>query len=134
MTDSKTDNIKAAASIGLEQVCCKAVAKRMGMDMLVCETGTLGSQLTGRPEDLGGDRIACGMPSVAGKQPVGRLAPEAAPVNTQFFEQLRAEHDIPVFAALAFPDMDDHPLAVNIADLQSGRFRAPCARGIKRHQ
>ena len=90
--------------------------------------------MAGCPEDLGCDRIVCGMPSVTGKQPVGRLAPEAAPVNTQCIEQLRAEHDVTVLAALAFPDMDDHPLAVDIADLQPGCFRAPCARGIKRHQ
>src|SRR5208282_4671381 len=55
-------------------------------------------------------------------------------VDTQLIKQLRAEHDIAVLASLAFPDMDDHPLAVDVADLQTGRFRAPRACGIKRHQ
>jgi hypothetical protein len=46
-------------------------------------------------------------------------APEAAPLDAQFIEQLRAEHDIAVLAALALPDlslrrqralMEDHPV------------------------
>src|SRR6202050_1782976 len=106
----------------------------MGMDMLVCETGTLGGVLTGSPQDLGGDRITCGMPSVAGKQPVRWLVPEPAPIDAQRVEQLRAEHDIAVLTTFAAADMDDHPLAVDIADLQVRHFCAPCARGIQRHE
>ena len=102
--------------------------------MLVCETGTLGGVLTGSPQDLGGDRITCGMPSVAGKQPVRWLVPEPAPIDAQRVEQLRAEHDIAVLATFAAPDMDDHPLAVDITDLQARHFCATCARGIQRHQ
>src|ERR1017187_9234393 len=78
--------------------------------------------------------MAGGVPAVAGEEPLLRLAPESAPVGTQFFEQLRAEHDIAVLAALALPDMNHHPLAVDVADLEVGRFRAACAGGIKRHQ
>src|ERR1035437_1405046 len=74
------------------------------------------------------------MPTVAGKEPLLRLAPEAAPVSAQRFEQLRAEHDIAVLASLALPDMNHHPLAVDVADLQVGRFCAARARGIQRHQ
>src|ERR1035441_9012930 len=74
------------------------------------------------------------VPAVAGEEPLLRLAPESAPVGAQFFEQLRAEHDTAVLAALALPDMDHHPLAVDVADLQVGRFCAACAGGIKRHQ
>jgi hypothetical protein len=40
------------------------------------------------------------MPSVAGKKPVGGLAPETAPIRAQFFEQLRAKHDVAVLASL----------------------------------
>ena len=39
-----------------------------------------------------------------------------------------------LLAALALPDMNHHPLAVDVADLQVGRFRATCAGGIHRHQ
>jgi hypothetical protein len=62
------------------------------------------------------------------------LAAETAPVIAQRLEQLRTEHDIAVPAVLAFPDMDHHPLAVDVADLQVGRFCATCASGIERHQ
>lgn len=69
------------------------------------------------------------MPAVAGKEPLLRLAPEAAPVVAQRLEQLRTEHDIAIPAALAFPDMDHYPLAVNVAYLQVGRLCAACAGG-----
>src|SRR5208283_5437521 len=74
------------------------------------------------------------MPAVAGKQPLLRLAPETSPVDAKFIEQLRAEHDIAVLAALALADMNHHPLAVDVADLQVSRFGAACASGIHRHQ
>src|ERR1035438_9290817 len=74
------------------------------------------------------------VPAIAGEEPLLRLAPESAPVGTQFFEQLRAEHDIAVPAALALSDMDHHPLAVDVTDLQMSRFCAACTGGIHRHQ
>src|SRR5664280_1296685 len=61
------------------------------MDVLVRQAGALSGILTGSPEDLGGDGITCGMPSVAGKQPLGRRASEPAPVSAQRFEKLRAQ-------------------------------------------
>ena len=114
----------AQVGAGFEQMCGKAVAQRVRMDVLVLKTGAFGGLLTGMPDDLGGDRMTRRVPSVAGKQPVGGLAPQSAPVDAQFLEQLRAEHDIAVLASLAAPDMDDHPLAVDIADLQVRHFRA----------
>src|SRR6266851_8913734 len=103
---------------GFEQMSGKAVTQRMGMDALVLKTGSFSGLLTGGPEHLGGDRITCRMPSVAGKQPVRGLVPEPAPIDAQRIEQLRAEHDIAVLASLASPNMNDHPLAVDIADLE----------------
>jgi hypothetical protein len=78
--------------------------------------------------------MAGGVPTVAGKQPLRRLAPQSAPVSAQFFEQLRAKHHIAILAALAFSDMNHHPLAVDVTDLQVGRFCAACAGGIHGHQ
>ena len=83
---------------------------------------------------LVGDGITCRVPAVAGKQPLLRLAPETSPVDAKFLQQLRAEHDIAVLAALALSDMDHHPLAVDVTDLQVSRFCAACAGGIHRHQ
>ena len=61
-----------------------------------------------------------------GKQTVHGFAPWPAPVDAQCIEQLRAEHDIAVLAALTSSDMYDHPLAVDIADLLI--FTAVCTR------
>jgi len=62
------------------------------------------------------------VPAVARKQPLLGLAPEAAPVGAQLFEQLRTEHDVAILAALAFVDVNHHPLAVDVADLEASRF------------
>jgi hypothetical protein len=110
------------------------VTQGMGMDVLVLKTGAFSGLLTGGPENLGGDRITCRMPSVAGKQPVSGLAPQPGPVDAKSIEQLRAEHDIAVLASLASPHRNDHPLAIDIADLQACHFCATCARGIERYQ
>src|ERR1700722_11791299 len=74
------------------------------------------------------------MPTVAGKQPLLRLAPQTAPVGAQFFEQSGTEHNVAVLAALALADMNHHPPAISVADLQVSRFCAPCTGSIKRHQ
>src|SRR5277367_2486367 len=101
------------------------------MDVPMREAGAFGGVLAGIPEHLGGDRMTRSVPAVAGKEPLLRLAPEAAPVDAQRIEQLRAEHDIAVPGSLASPDMNHHPLAVDVSDLQVGRFRATCPSGIK---
>src|SRR6266852_7590322 len=132
MTEQHLDGAQVGA--GFEQMCGKAVAQSVGMDVLVFKAGAFGGLLTGVPENLGGDRMTRRMPSIAGEQPVGGLAFQPAPVDTQGIEQLGAEHDIAILAPLAAPNMNDHPLAVDIADLQVRHFGATCARGIERHQ
>src|SRR6266851_2385475 len=74
------------------------------------------------------------MPSVVGKQPEGRLMPESTPVHSQRFKQSGAQHDITVFPSLAAPDVNDHPLAVDVADLEVRHLRSTSSRGIERHQ
>src|SRR5882762_11949490 len=132
MTEQHLDGTQVGA--GFEQMRSKAVAQSVGMDMLVLKTGAFGRLLTGVPENLGGDRMTRRMPSVAGEQPIGGLAFQPAPVDAQRIEQLGTEHDITVLAPLASPDMNDHALAVDIADLQVRHFCATCARGIEGHQ
>jgi hypothetical protein len=56
----------------------------------------------------------------SGKEPVLGLAP--APVKAQQLQQLRRQHDLAGKLALALADADDHPLAVDIGDLQVQRF------------
>ena len=55
----------AQVGTGFEQMRGKAVAQSVGMDVLMFKAGAFGGLLTGTPQDLGGDRITCGMPSVA---------------------------------------------------------------------
>src|SRR5271170_4073808 len=107
----------AQIGAGFKKVSRETMAQSVGMNAPVVEAGAFSSDLAGSPEDLGGHRMAGGVPAVAGKQPLLRLAPESSPVGAKLLEQLRAEHDVAVLAALALADMDNHPLAVDIADL-----------------
>jgi hypothetical protein len=49
-------------------------------------------------------------------------------------QQHRAERDIPVSAAFSLPDVNHHPLAVDIPDLESGDFCSAHACRVERHQ
>jgi len=98
---TKQDLNGAQVGAGFEKVRGEAMSQGVGMNAAVVEAGALGSDLAGRPQDLGGHRLAGCVPAVAGKQPLLGLAPETAPVGAQFFEQPGAEHDIAVLAASA---------------------------------
>src|SRR5271170_6740938 len=131
MTEQYLDRAQVGA--GFKKVCGEAMAQGVRMDALVREACAFGGLFTSCPEDLRCYRIARRMPAVAGKEPLRRLAPEAAPVDAQRVDQLRAQHDVAVQATLASPDMNHHALTVNIADLQMRCFCATCPGGIKRH-
>ena len=70
--------------------------------------------------------------SLAGKEPVLGLAP--APVHTQDLQQLRRQHHLARELALAFADMDHHPLAVDVGDLQIQRFLTAQAGAVVKGQ
>src|ERR1700693_654258 len=74
------------------------------------------------------------MPTVTGKEPVAGFSPQPKPVLAQFFEQLGAEHDIAVFAALSYPDMNHHALAVDIVDLQVCYLSTSQSGSVERHE
>ena len=78
--------------------------------------------------------VVAGVPAVAGKQPGAGLAPEAAPVLAQCFEQFGAEHDVAIFASLAALDVDHHALAIDVADFQVSQFGAAHSGGVEGHQ
>src|SRR6202050_2830340 len=124
----------AQVGAGFKKMCGETMTQSVRMDAPMLKAGTFRSDLAGSPEDLGGDGITCRVPAVAGKQPLLRLAPETSPVDAKFLKQLRAEHDIAVLAALALSDMDNHPPAVDVTDLQASRFCTACAGSIHRHQ
>ena len=82
MTQQHLDGAQVGSSF--EQMCGKAVTQGVGMDVLVFKPSALCGAPAGCPKDLGGDRITCGMPSVAGKQPVGRFTPDrGSPAHAQ---------------------------------------------------
>src|SRR5215468_3988804 len=97
----------------------KAVTKRVGMDGVV-EARAFSGSLAGVARRFLVDWIIRSMPTVAGKEPVAGFSWQPAPVLAQFFEQLRAEQDVAVFATLPSANMNDHALAVDVADLQVG--------------
>ena len=84
------------------------------------------------------DNLLCngnvGSPVVdgAGEQICLRLHP--TPILAQGLQQLRGQQDIAVTAALALANMNDHPFAVDIADLQVAQFSASQAGRIQHHQ
>ena len=104
------------------------MAQGMGMDVLVLKAGAFGGLLTGSPEDLGGDGITRRMPSIAGKQPVGGLAPQSTPVDAQCIEQFGTYHlhRGPCFLCRPAYSITD-PLAVDVADLPD----APLLRDVR---
>src|SRR5271168_4707605 len=55
------------------------------------------------------------------KQPLLRMC--GLPVGTQNLQELRRQHHVPILAALALIDPDDHPLAIDSAGLQTNSFR-----------
>src|ERR1035441_5299531 len=63
----------AQVGSGFEQMCGEAVTQRVGMDVPVLKTGSLGGVPAGQPDNLGVDRTARGAPASTGKQPCGRL-------------------------------------------------------------
>ena len=55
-------------------------------------------------------------------------------MSREFVEQFWAEHHVPVFAAFATLDVDDHALAVDVADFQVCQLGTPDSGGVERHQ
>jgi hypothetical protein len=55
-------------------------------------------------------------------------------VRAEFLEQNGTEHHVAVFATLAALDVNHHPLAINVADLQTSQLRVPNTGGIESHE
>ena len=68
------------------------------------------------------------------KQPSLGFAAQTTIVLSQFGQQVRAEHNIAIFASLAALNMDHHALAVDIADLEVGQFGPAHSCAVQRHQ
>ena len=68
---------RAQIGAGFKKVGRETVAQSVGMNAPVVETCAFGGDLAGRPQDLGGYRLAGCVPAVAGEELLHRLAPEA---------------------------------------------------------
>src|SRR6516164_2994345 len=96
----------------------EAVPQRMNADTLG-DAGTPGCQAND-PMQLARSGM---LPAVAGKQPglAGRhpalLARDAPPVAQQL-EKVGRENDIPILLPLALLDPDEHPVTIDIGELE----------------
>src|SRR5664280_1294261 len=105
---------------GFKHMCREAVSKQMRRNALT-DAGALTSIVHGLPHDLRSNGYIC-TPVVHHAWEQVRLGLHPAPVLTQSLQQLRAQQNIAVPAALALVDMNDHALAVDIGGLEMTQF------------
>ncbi len=117
---------------GFQHVRGEAVPEHVGI-YLFLNPGTAGGVLAGVTRRFRIQGLIPTMPTVSGEEPNGFFA-QAPPVCTEFLEQNGAEHHVAVFATLAALDVNHHPSAVNVADLQSSQLRVANTGGVKGHQ
>lgn len=106
----------------LKQMRGEAVPQRMRADRLV-DLRCLCSSFNDPAQLPRANRLVTGMPW---KQPATclhhTLGASLLPPRPQQGEQVRREHSVAVAAALALLDPDEHPLAVDICDLEPGNL------------
>jgi hypothetical protein len=108
------------------------VAEYVGIHLLL-NPGAASGVLAGVTRCFGIHGLITTMPAVSGEEPNGFFA-QAPPVCTEFIEQNRTEHHVAVFATLAGLDVDHHPSAINVADLQASQLRVPNAGSVEGHE
>src|SRR5204863_6786822 len=112
----------------------EAVPQRMNADTLG-DAGTPRCQAND-PMQLARTRM---LPAVAGKQPglTGRhpsLVARNAPPFAQYLKKDGRENDISILLPLALFDPDDHPVTIDIGELEGYDLRGSQARGISQAQ
>src|ERR1700691_2879222 len=118
---------------GFQQMGGEAVTEQVGIHPHL-NPGTAGGILAGGAGVLGIDGPSPGVPAITGKQPGAGFFPQAAPVCAEFVEQNGTEHYVAVLATLAALDVNHHPSAINVADLQPSQLRVPSTGGIEGHE
>src|SRR5712672_3960231 len=112
----------------------ETVPQRMNADTLG-DAGTPGCQAND-PMQLARTRM---LPAVAGKQPglTGRhpaLLARDAPPFMQYLKQDGRENDVSILLALALLDPDEHPVTINIGELERYDLRGSQAGGVSQAQ
>jgi hypothetical protein len=130
MTEQNLD--RAQIGTGFQHVSGETVPERVRRHMLTDPSKFRGLR-HGLPDNLLCDGHV-GPPVVdgAGEQICLRLHP--APILAQGVQQLRGQQDVAVTATLALANMNDHALAIDIADLEMAWFSASQAGRIQHHQ
>src|SRR5215470_7006589 len=117
------------ANVGLllQEMGGEAVSQRMNADTLG-DAGTPRCQAND-PMQLARTRM---LPAVAGRQPA--LLARNAPPFVQYLEQDGRENDVPILLALALLDPDEHPVTIDIGELERYHLRGSQAGGISQAQ
>jgi hypothetical protein len=102
----------------------KAVSQRVQGDTLL-DVGHMDRGMAGAVELARRHRLHR---ITARKQPAPWVS--CLPPGAQKREEVRRQHDIAIFAALALLDADQHALAVNVGDLERNYFRGAQTRSI----
>src|SRR5258707_2044794 len=126
MTQQHLDG--AYVGTGFQQMDGKCAPKGMRCDRLgnmATLMRLLASLLYGESGDVAADSITWEKP------PFGLVH---SPPVAQDFEELRGEHDIAIFLSFTLLDSDEHPLTVDIGDLQADRLRDPQSGGVAGRQ
>ena len=126
MTEQDLDDPDVGAA--LQQVGGKAMPKRVGRHRLA-DPGTLPCDAASRLKSAAAHMIA-GL--LARKQP--RARPRPLPIGAQDLQEPRRQHRVTIPATLAALDVDQHPFAVDRADLQAHDLADAQARRISGRQ
>jgi hypothetical protein len=114
----------AQIGTGIQEMRCERVAQHVRAQRPP-DTQLLAQLLA---DDTNGVRLQRLSRSLPLKEPVLGLAP--APVHAQDLQQLRRQHDLARKLPLAFADMNDHPLAVDVGHLQIQRLLTAETRAV----
>src|SRR5271166_5779249 len=98
------------------------------------EGGLLSCTFAGMVDRLGRDGPITGVSILARKQPYAGLASQPPPVLTEFIEQHRTEHYVPVSATFTASDVNHHALTVDVTHFLAREFGTSESGGIESHQ
>ena len=95
--------------------------------------GAASGMLASVAGSLGIHGVIAAVPAVAWKQPDAGFFAQPPPVRAQFFEQHRAEHHVAVLATFAALNVENHALAIDVADLQASQLCVPHTGRVEGH-
>ena len=122
----------AKIGAGLQQMSREAMTQRVGMGLFL-KARSQGSFVAGMPDGFSIDRLLTARVAVTWKQSSSGLGVQAMPMGTQFVEQFWAEHDVTISTPFAALDVNHHPFAIDVAELQAGELRVADSGSVQRH-